>query len=229
MKSIAYDDYSPVFDLFSDRRLYPHLWQFIETVSVYIGRDSVRLADIGGGTGLFTAYLLNHCPGLEVSFVEPTPAMLAQAKSRELPRTVFIEQGIAEALPTLEPHDWFMLQRSLYALCENHQELARLLRKLFDLTRPGGGVFVFELIDRFDIAAHREYLEGKHTLLNMPENDFNKAVEVFMSVMAQFNQDIASGIYCKLSRDEIILLFEEAGYVLDLYHRHSFVFLKADD
>lgn len=83
------------------RPRYPHalLDRIAEAITQTKVSDSLIVADIGCGTGIFTRQLAETIPALPVVGVEPAAAMIAEARATASPANVRYVLGSAEHMP----------------------------------------------------------------------------------------------------------------------------------
>jgi ubiquinone/menaquinone biosynthesis C-methylase UbiE len=114
--------------------------------------DGLRLLDAGCGTGASTAALLAVAPRADITAIDASGEMLAQARSKPWPATVrFVHtpvEKLAEA-GILGPFDGIF---AAY-LIRNVPAPDRVLRDLYGLLRPGGTLAVHEYSVRDSLRA----------------------------------------------------------------------------
>jgi ubiquinone/menaquinone biosynthesis C-methylase UbiE len=103
----------------------------------------LRLLDVGCGTGASTAALLDAAPEAEITAVDASAEMLAQAKRKTWPPSVRFVHGNAENLAMsgiVGPYDGILAAYLLRNLV--HQDAA--LRQFHRLLRPGAPLAIHE-------------------------------------------------------------------------------------
>jgi ubiquinone/menaquinone biosynthesis C-methylase UbiE len=103
----------------------------------------LRLLDVGCGTGASTAALLDAAPDAQITAVDASGEMLAQARRKPWPSTVRFVQGNAENLAMsgiVGPYDGILAAYLLRNLV--HQDAA--LRQFHRLLRPGAPLAIHE-------------------------------------------------------------------------------------
>jgi ubiquinone/menaquinone biosynthesis C-methylase UbiE len=103
----------------------------------------LRLLDVGCGTGASTAALLDAAPEAEITAVDASHEMLAQATRKTWPRTVRFVRGNAENLAMsgiVGPYDGIFAAYLLRNLV--HRDAA--LRQFHRLLRPGAPLAIHE-------------------------------------------------------------------------------------
>ena len=103
----------------------------------------LRLLDIGCGTGASTAALLDAAPEAEITAVDASTEMLAEARRKTWPPTVQFVHGNAENLAMsgiVGPYDGILAAYLLRNLV--HQDAS--LRQFYRLLRPGAPIAIHE-------------------------------------------------------------------------------------
>jgi ubiquinone/menaquinone biosynthesis C-methylase UbiE len=103
----------------------------------------LKLLDLGCGTGASTAALLEMAPEAEITAVDASVEMLAQARRKTWPPTVRFVEGNAENLAIsgiVGPYDGILAAYLLRNLV--HQDAA--LRQFHRLLRPGAPIAIHE-------------------------------------------------------------------------------------
>lgn len=103
----------------------------------------LRLLDLGCGTGASTAALTEIAPAAEITAVDASEEMLAQARRKPWPSTVQFVQGNAENLAMsgiVGPYDGILAAYLLRNLV--HKDAA--LRQFHRLLRPGAPIAIHE-------------------------------------------------------------------------------------
>ncbi len=112
----------------------------------------LRLLDIGCGTGASTAALLDAAPEADITAVDASAEMLAQAQRKTWPRNVRFVHGNAENLAMsgiVGPYDGILAAYLLRNLV--HQDAA--LRQFHRLLRPGAPIAIHEYSVRDSLRA----------------------------------------------------------------------------
>ena len=151
MKPTCYDDYAKVFDLYSNVHLFPQNLDFIEIAAGLLAPGD-RVTDVGGGTGMFTAELLERVPWVELTFVEPSPPMMEIAAARlPLGANLVHEPLDGALLAGLPAQKLFLFQRSLYSLHGELEPYRELARQIAERTLAGGHVAIYEMPGPYDM------------------------------------------------------------------------------
>jgi ubiquinone/menaquinone biosynthesis C-methylase UbiE len=132
----SYDLLSTVFFLGRRRRAFTRL------AALSSARPGDRVLDVGCGTGYFTRVMAEAvAPGGTAVGIDPSPEVIARARSStRLPNCTFAE-GIAEALDTEdESYDVVVSSLMLHHLPETLRPQA--IREMHRVLRPGGRVLV---------------------------------------------------------------------------------------
>lgn len=106
--------------------------------------QSLRVLDVATGTGHTALALAER--GALVTGVDPTPAMLAEARrlaaARELSDRVSFVEGVAESLPTPDA-SWDLV--TCRRAAHHFRDLPRALREMFRCLVPGGRLAIADL------------------------------------------------------------------------------------
>jgi tRNA (cmo5U34)-methyltransferase len=126
--------------------------------------------DIGCGAGNYTLKLLERLPDLDVTLVDLSRPMLDRAVQRIQPLTrgrVAPLQGDIRALPLGSARFDLILAAAVFHHLRGDDEWQEVFAKCFQALRPGGGLFIFDLVDHphpavQDLlwARYGEYLAG---------------------------------------------------------------------
>jgi ubiquinone/menaquinone biosynthesis C-methylase UbiE len=104
-----------------------------------------RVLDVGCGTGMLLERIVDRYPDSEVTGVDLSPAMVAQAR-RRLPQRVTLEAADAEALPfSTHSFDLVLSVSSFHFWPAPKDALAELRRVL----RPGGRLAITDWCDEY--------------------------------------------------------------------------------
>jgi ubiquinone/menaquinone biosynthesis C-methylase UbiE len=120
-----------------------HLRMSARRMGLRDGGAGLRLLDLGCGTGASTAALLDAAPEADITAVDASAEMLAQARHKVWPARVRFVHGDAEDLARsriLGPFDGIMAAYLLRNLA--HPDAA--LHRFHDLLRPGAPLAVHE-------------------------------------------------------------------------------------
>ncbi len=107
------------------------------------GGAGLRLLDLGCGTGASTAALLDAAPQAEITAVDASAEMLAQARRKTWPSTVRFVHADAQDLDSVKfagPYDGILAAYLLRNLADRNAAL----RRYRTLLRPGGPLAVHE-------------------------------------------------------------------------------------
>jgi SAM-dependent methyltransferase len=212
MDPSQYDDYSTVFDYFSDPKLFPSLTTFMLNVVLPNIKEHAAVTDIGGGTGIFSAMLLERMPSIQLTIIEPSAPMLAIAKNRLGERARYYQAAIDEVLPSLDSQDAFIFQRSLYAIYNNQAYCRKLFYRLNQKLRQGGGIFISDFDSKYDVDDMKEYILNT---LRSSEPEFNEASpkwQIMLNAMNQFNMGVDSGRFHLITELELDDLLGSADF-----------------
>lgn len=133
-----FDEASKKYDA-QRRQLIPCFDDFygVATSVIECANPAPRVLDIGGGTGLFSMYVLQRFPQAKITLIDLSEQMLAQAKERFAGYDWF--EYLAEDYTEYEfegKFDLIISALSIHHLTDKQKE--RLYRKCYDLLRPGG-------------------------------------------------------------------------------------------
>ncbi len=109
-----------------------------------------RVLDIGCGAGNYTLKMLQALPGLDVSLVDLSAAMLARAYERIRPvtrGTVETFQADIRELDLGEERYDLILAAQVFHHLRAEEEWRSVYARCFRALKPGGGLFVSDLID----------------------------------------------------------------------------------
>ena len=110
-----------------------------ELIDRQLPAGAARVLDLGTGTGMFSVAMARWLPVEQVIGIDPSAAMLAQARRRSRGASVGYVAGTAEAIPTRrDVFDLVLLSRVVHHLPDRRRCAAELVRVL----RPGGCVVV---------------------------------------------------------------------------------------
>jgi trans-aconitate 2-methyltransferase len=128
------DAWSPAqYEKFRDERLQP-LFDLLPFVRV---RPSMRVIDLGCGTGEITARLAQHLPASSVLGVDSSEEMLREAHPKTTPQLTFAQRAI-EDVQGFDEYDLVFSHAALQWVPRNEALLARLLAQL----KPGAQLAV---------------------------------------------------------------------------------------
>ena len=188
MKPEQYVEYSEVFDDTSCSRLFPSLTQFCKTV-IDLAPEPSTIADIGAGTGKFTAYLQQRLPYTVFDVVEPSEPMMAKAAARLSPtRTRLHSVRFSEA--TLLPQDVIIFQRSLYAIPS--PDTKRITERL----NPGGLLAIMTPSQKYNIDRYEEQFAD--------DKDWWPKLR---SALVMFNEGVDTGDFVLYDRARLVEMF----------------------
>ena len=114
-------------------------------ITRYIDKESVKIVDVGGGTGKYAEWLSNN--GHEVFLVDPVPKHIEQAKRRAnaIKNKFNVELGESRDLKFPDNFaDLVILHGPLYHL-QNKSEREEAIGEAKRIVRPGGVVLGFSI------------------------------------------------------------------------------------
>lgn len=128
----------------------PLVMDLVTRAAAVTNPDAERVLDIGCGAGNYTLKLLGLLPKLEVDLLDLSEPMLARARSRVTEaggRAVTTIRGDVREVP-LEPerYDVVIAAATLHHL-RSSEEWESVFRKIHGALRPGGSVWIADLIE----------------------------------------------------------------------------------
>ena len=107
------------------------------------------MLDIGCGAGFFTLKLLERLPNLDCTLIDLSANMLARATARVTPATTGLVSAIQNDVRLVEmaddSFDVIVAAAVLHHL-RDESEWTALFRKLYRWLRPGGSLWIFDLV-----------------------------------------------------------------------------------
>ncbi|MGW5352619.1 class I SAM-dependent methyltransferase [Streptomyces sp. NPDC004031] len=117
----------------------PSLRAWVELIASFAPRPAPAIVEVGAGTGVFSAAMARWIEGSTVLAVDPSEAMLAQARRHRTHPAVRYAAGSAEAVPApAGAFDLALLSRVIHHLPDRPRAVAELTR----IVRTGGRVVV---------------------------------------------------------------------------------------
>ncbi len=214
MVEIDWEALSRVFDVFSSEEYTPVLHQFYPWMVDRLDERDLEpgaIVDLGCGTGLLSAKLVDWYPEAELTLVDDNPAMLSVARERlgDLEGVSFVEAPAQRALTDLEPDsvETLIFCRSWYALPDPDALAASAIAAL----APEGLAFIFDFTRAIDL----EILDAFYRELEPVR------WPVCRTAMVEFNEGVAAGRYRLYTEDEIAAQWRAAGAELVAYETHE--------
>jgi len=216
---IDWTNYARRFDLLSE--LLPAYRENIEALKAHILdrelRGTVRIADIGAGTGNFCLAAAELLPDAEIYHVDFNPSMneVARAKyeSAQLSNITIIEDHVQRA--EIEPHslDLAICVNVLYAIPP--QEI--VARRIRNWLKPDGTLFIIDFgrkQNAFDWGMHlfRNMLSGRNTRKHL---EFLFTGKDAMSQAFRGRRSQSNGSYWMHSTEEFRQFLVEAQFRVD--------------
>ncbi|OWK41788.1 class I SAM-dependent methyltransferase [Fimbriiglobus ruber] len=109
-----------------------------------------HVLDVGCGAGNYTLKLLGHLPGLDVTLVDLSQPMLDRAAARVTPATtgrVSVIQGDVRDITLPDAGFDVVLASAVLHHLRTDDEWRAVFAKLYRALRPGGSVWIFDLIE----------------------------------------------------------------------------------
>ena len=214
MAQIDWDALSRVFDVFSSEEYTPILHQFYPWMVDQLDDRELEpevIVDVGCGSALLSAKLIEWYPDATLILVDDNPAMLSVARERlgEAPGVSLVEASARQALESLAPQsvDLMIFCRSWYAL----PEPARLAARSVEVLSPDGLILLFD----FTRAPDLEELDAFYAELE-PER-----WPLCRAIMVDFLEGIAERRYRLYSQAELAAQWRAAGAELVAYESHE--------
>jgi tRNA (cmo5U34)-methyltransferase len=123
-----------------------------------------QLLDIGCGAGNWSLKLLERLPNLDVTLLDLSQPMLTRASERVLAATkgkVATIQGDAREVDLPENGFDLVVAGAVFHHLRNESQWRAVCAKLFRLLRPGGSVWIYDLLDH-EIGAVRQLMTGRY-------------------------------------------------------------------
>lgn len=119
--------------------------------------NATHLLDIGCGAGNYTLKILEHIPNLNTTLLDLSRPMLDRAAERVQQRTTGTVQTLQADIRVVdlgtEQFDVILAAAILHHL-RTDAEWEAVFRKLYDSLRPGGSLWIFDLVESSIPAVH---------------------------------------------------------------------------
>ncbi len=180
------------------------MYDFMDIVKTYL-RDGNRVAEIGGGTGIFTEYL-QKSRDIELSFVEPSKDMLDIARGRV--KGKLYNMPFNDAVGQLDTQDMFIFMRCFYCLYDNIKDYVKIPSLLYNKLSKNGIVAIYWIgtKQKFDIYHNIDFLTDS-------ENSIYNAIKM------EYNRLVSIGEFNVFGDEDLDKLFVGNGF--ELIHRHK--------
>jgi tRNA (cmo5U34)-methyltransferase len=148
----------------------PLVMNLIARAAAAVRPAATRALDVGCGAGNYSLKLLEQLPGLEIDLLDLSEPMLARARERiaeATPKLGRVHHGDVREVP-LEPerYDIVVAAATLHHL-RSDEEWTDVFRKLYRSIRPGGCLWISDLVEHSSPAIqtlmrarYGEYLAG---------------------------------------------------------------------
>ena len=124
--------------------------ELIASTAAVMCPDAAALLDIGCGAGNYTLKVLEKLPDLDVTLVDLSQPMLDRAQQRIRPKTdasVTAIQGDIREVEFLEGAFDLILAAAVFHHLRQDVEWEAVFRRCHRWLRPGGGIFIFDLVE----------------------------------------------------------------------------------
>ena len=131
----------------------PLALELIATAAARTTPHATRLLDVGCGAGNYTLKLLQQLPGLNVTLVDLSGPMVERAVQRVTPATkgtVTALQGDIRELPLGEASCDVIVAAAVLHHLRDEAEWRAVFAKLYRALRPGGSLWISDLIEHTD-------------------------------------------------------------------------------
>jgi 2-polyprenyl-3-methyl-5-hydroxy-6-metoxy-1,4-benzoquinol methylase len=136
MKSLLFDVYYRFYDKFMSIFKLDEHQAIVSRVKIYAGNRRLKIADIGGGTGLLANTLIGL--GHEVTIIDPAKKMTAIAQKLN-PQVMIINQTLENTTPE-RTYDVIILRDCLHHI----KAQAEALGKIFEILQDNGLLIIQE-------------------------------------------------------------------------------------
>ena len=127
----------------------PLALELIASAAASVTPHAKRLLDVGCGAGNYTLKLLEKLPGLSVTLIDLSQPMLTRAVERIKPQTTgeiqTLQSDIREVELGAEQYDLIVAAAVLHHL-RTDAEWEAVFAKLHEALRPGGSLWIFDLV-----------------------------------------------------------------------------------
>ena len=121
--------------------------------------DARQLLDVGCGAGNYTLHMLSRLPNLAVTLVDLSEAMLARAVERiaatstnATSTNVACWQGDVREAPFASGQFDLIVAGAVLHHLRDDEDWARMFARLYDLLKPGGSLWISDLVTHSDAA-----------------------------------------------------------------------------
>ncbi|MDQ7084059.1 MAG: hypothetical protein Q9M36_03620 [Sulfurovum sp.] len=172
MKPDFYDqsNYSEVFDLFSSLSLFPVNNEILKilnriTDAALENNDSIKITDMGAGTGYFSSLFLIHqkknWDNIFMNLVEPSVLMREKLEKKVIKcknKTV-LAMTAQNSLKEIANQDVFIFQRCLYAFYpqDRFEKYEEFIQQVYHKTNNGGYIVVYDFFQKYNIDIAEKY------------------------------------------------------------------------
>ncbi len=207
-----FDSCAMQYDL-NRQKIIPYFEIFYNTVVELIPfkpEESFSFLDLGAGTGLLTALILNAFPGAMASVVDISEKMLYRAKQRftNNSNVTIFAMDYAETTPP-GVHDLVVSAMSIHHLV--HTEKNQLMEKIYKVLKPGGIFINADLVESSTAAVGEKY--HRHWM------DYLKKADLSADELAAVRKRMTCDLPATL--DSQLMWMQQAGFIeVDCYYKY---------
>ncbi|NTU64869.1 MAG: class I SAM-dependent methyltransferase [Chloroflexi bacterium] len=131
----------------------PLVLDLITTVAAATNPDATHVLDIGCGAGNYTLKLLERLPNIDVTLIDLSKPMLDRALQRigaMSDGNITTLQGDIRAIPLLDGHYDIIMAAAVFHHLREESEWETVFRKCFEALKPGGSLWISDLIAHDD-------------------------------------------------------------------------------
>jgi tRNA (cmo5U34)-methyltransferase len=141
----------------------PLAMELIAAAAAATTPDARRALDVGCGGGNYALKLLQKFPGLELTLLDLSEAMLERARTRVTAAGAGAVETVQGDVRTLSPggrYDIIVASAVLHHLREE-EEWRQVFRRLYQALEPGGSFWIYDLLAH-DIPQVEELMQERH-------------------------------------------------------------------
>jgi hypothetical protein len=224
VKPEDYRDYARYFDFFSNPYVLPDAFKLVDVLTKHLPKKAT-VVDVGGGTGLVAEELLDQRPDLHLTLIEPSAEMISQARARVGEPHVLMNATLKDALPELEPSTAFVFNRSLYGFFGEREPYVAFFEQLKEKIEPGGYVGIFDLHEKYDIAALKAFFDDiSPEVPGWDVKTYEAGWPTMLKALEGFNEGVDSGRFMLFDEEQLNDLLGEAGLAKEYTEANIFLY-----